>query len=224
MVLTAILFLSHPLWKREPIVNNNDKKPAEVLGLRQALKIKGVKLILIAFFGYCALESTTGLWASSYLVKHHGIDAETAARFASLFFIGITFGRFLSGFIAEKVGDKLLIRYGIVIIMVGVVLVGLPLGANILALLGLIIIGLGCAPVYPSIIHSTPSNFGKENSQAIIGIQMASAYTGSTFMPPLFGIIADYINIGAYPFYLMFFAILMLLMSERLSGIIRANK
>ncbi|AKG36680.1 MFS transporter [Paenibacillus durus] len=216
IVLTAILFLSLPLWKRKTIAHNSSETPAAALSLSQALKIKGVIFILFTFFGYCALESTTGLWASSYLVRYRGIDAETAARFASLFFLGITFGRFLSGFIADKVGDKRLIRFGIITIMFGIVLVGLPIGSNITVLLGLVIIGLGCAPVFPSIIHSTPTNFGKENSQAIIGIQMASAYMGSTFMPPLFGLIADHISIGLYPIYLMFFAILMLLMSERL--------
>ena len=220
VALTVILFISLPLWKRKSIAGNGSEAPAAALSLLQILKIKGVKLILLTFFSYCALESTTGLWASSYLVRHRGIDVDTAARFASLFFLGITFGRFVSGFIADKVGDKRLIRVGIIIIMIGIVLIGLPVGSNITALLGLVIIGLGCAPVYPSIIHSTPLNFGKENSQAIIGIQMASAYMGSTFMPPLFGIIADYINIEAYPYYLMIFAILMLLMSEWMTGII----
>jgi fucose permease len=183
-----------------------------------------VTFILFAFFGYCALESTTGLWATSYLVEFRGIDSEIAAKFASLFFLGITFGRFLSGFIADKIGDRLLIRFGIMIIICGVILVGIPIGSSVTALIGLVIIGLGCAPVYPSIIHSTPSNFGQENSQAIIGIQMASAYVGSTFMPPLFGVIADNINIGFYPIYLIFFSILMLVMSEMLNKTIAANK
>lgn len=217
IVLTSVLFISLPLWKRRPALNNGEETPAAALSLPQAIKIRGVKLVLLAFFGYCALETTTGLWASSYLVQFRGIDADTAARFASLFYLGITLGRFLCGFIAEKAGDKRLIRFGILTIMGGIVLVGLPVRINTLALLGLIIIGLGCAPVYPSLIHSTPSNFGKENSQAIIGIQMASAYIGSTFMPPLFGLIAGHISIGAYPLYLIFFAILMLVMLERLN-------
>ncbi len=222
--LTAILFISLPFWKRKSSANNSGQVPAVALSLSQALKIKGVKFVLFTFFSYCALESTTGLWASSYLVRYRGLDTETAARFASLFYLGITFGRFLCGFIAEKAGDKRLIRFGITTIIVGVVLLGLPVGIAISALLGLVVIGLGCAPVYPSIIHSTPSNFGEENSQAIIGIQMASAYMGTTFMPPLFGAIADHINMGVYPFYLMIFAILMLLMSERLSRAIAENK
>lgn len=224
IVLTTMLFISLPLWKRRTITNDNDEAPAAVLSLRSALKIRGVKLILFTFFSYCALESTTGLWASSYLVQRRGIDAETAAKFASLFFLGITFGRFLCGFIAEKAGDRWLVRFGIIIIMVGIIMVGVPVQFDTFALFGLVVIGLGCAPVYPSIIHSTPSNFGQKNSQAIIGIQMASAYMGSTFMPPLFGLIADHINIGTYPFYLMFFAILALVMSERLTVVITKNK
>lgn len=224
IVLATILFVSLPLWKRRPVSNSSQDSPAAALGLTQAIKIRGVKFVLLAFFCYCALETTTGLWASSYLVQFRGIDAKTAAKFASLFYLGITFGRFLCGFIADKAGDKRLIRFGIITVMAGIVLVGLPLHINALALLGLVVIGLGCAPVYPSLIHSTPSNFGSENSQAIIGIQMASAYIGSTFMPPLFGVIAGRINIGAYPFFLIFFAVLMFLMFEQLTKVIAQNK
>jgi fucose permease len=156
-------------------------------------------------------------------VEYRGVDAETAAGFASLFFLGITFGRFLSGFIADRAGDKRLIRYGIGIILVGIILVGLPVTSNLPTLAGLVIIGLGCAPVYPSVIHATPSNFGADKSQAIIGIEMASAYTGTTLMPMLFGVIADKINIGLYPVYMLLLALLMLVMTEVLNRII-ANK
>lgn len=217
IVLTIMLFVSLPLWKRPSAAKKDSNSASVSPNLFQALKITGVKLVLVTFFSYCALETTAGLWASSYLVRYRGIDAETAARFASLFFLGITFGRFLCGFIADRVGDKWLTRCGIIVIITGIVLVGLPVRTNVLALLGLIVVGLGCAPVYPAVIHSTPSNFGRENSQAIIGIQMASAYTGSTFMPPLFGLIAEHISIGAYPIFLLFFAALMLLMSEWLN-------
>lgn len=220
IILTAILFFSLPLWKRGSYSSDSNTTPPAALSIYQAIRIKGVKFILITFFSYCALESTAGLWASSYLVKHRGINAEIAASFASLFFLGITFGRFLCGFIADKAGDRLLIRYGILLTMFGIVLIGLPVRIDTLALIGLVVTGFGCAPIYPSIIHSTPSNFGKENSQAIIGIQMASAYTGSTFIPPVFGLIAQHISIGTYPKFLMLFGILMLVMSEYLfSGI-----
>jgi len=227
IILSAFLFISLPLWKKNGSGSKNgngEENDTEIVGLRQALKIRGVKLVLITFFGYCAIETTAGLWASSYLVLHRGVAKEIAAQFASLFFIGITFGRFLCGFISDKFGDKQMIRYGLTIITFGIVLIILPIGTNITALAGLIIVGLGCAPIYPAIIHSTPSNFGAENSQAIIGIQMASAYTGSTLMPPVFGVIADNINIGLYPFYLLFFAALMIIMSEKLNRTIAAAK
>lgn len=224
IVLAAFLFLSLPLWKRKSAAAVGAETPTVSLSVWQALKIKGVKFVLLAFFGYCALENTAGLWASSYLAEFRGVESETAATFASLFFLGITFGRFLSGFVADRVGDKRLIRWGIIIVILGVVLLGMPGGNQVMALAGLVLIGLGCAPIYPSIIHSTPSNFGQEHSQAIIGIQMASAYTGSTFMPPLFGWIADRLHIGLYPLYLLFFAILMLVMTETLNRALLLKK
>lgn len=215
MVLTAVLFISLPLWKKREAAEETET-PTKALGLSQALKIKGVPYVLLAFFAYCALEASTGLWASSYLVEYKGVSAETAARFAALFYLGITFGRFLCGFVAERCGDRKMIRLGIWGALLGILLVLLPLPVDMFALAGLIVIGFGCAPIYPAIIHSTPVNFGKENSQAIIGIQMASAYTGSTFMPPLFGVISDYLGIGMYPLFLLVFTVLMLWMVSRL--------
>ncbi len=138
--------------------------------------------------------------------------------------LGITLGCFLNGFISERFGDHALIRFGILVIIGGIVLLGLPLPFVEPTLLGLIVIGLGCAPIYPSIIHATPYNFGAENSQAIIGIQMASAYTGSTLMPPLFGLIAQHIHVGLYPLYLIAFAMLMLFTSERLFRVVQREK
>ncbi len=225
IALTAILFVSLPLWKKKAGNDSLEKQPqTKGLGLKNALKIKGVIPILITFFAYCSLETTAGLWASSYLVKYRGIDANTAAKFASLFYIGITGGRAVCGFVSEKLGDKRLIRIGIAAIFLGVALIAVPVDCNILALTGLSVVGIGCAPVYPSIIHATPDNFGKENSQAIIGIQMASAYVGTTFMPPLFGLIAQYVQIGLYPIYLLIFAVLMIVMSEKLNGIVLRKK
>ena len=215
--LVAILFISLPLWRKRKSISENNDANSKHLTLKESINIKGVKLILITFFAYCALESTTGLWASSYLVEHHNISEETSAKYASLFFFGITLGRFICGFISEIVGDKKLIRYGILICISGVICLGLPINNSILPLIGLIIIGFGCAPIYPSIIHATPTNFGRANSQAIIGLQMACAYTGSTFMPPLFGLIIGKLNISLYPLFLLCFAILMLLMSEKLN-------
>ncbi|MCL2081047.1 MAG: MFS transporter [Oscillospiraceae bacterium] len=216
VILTAVLFVSLPLWKRRG-GGDGRNKDAPVLKLSQILRIKGVKYILLAFFGYCALESTTGLWASSYLVLGRGVSPETAARYASLFFLGITGGRFLSGFAANKVGDRNMIKIGVAVIFAGIAAVWLPVGPDWVCLYGLIVIGLGCAPVYPCIIHSTPSNFGAENSQAIIGVQMASAYTGSTFMPPLFGLVAEHVNVNLYPLFLLAFAAVIMVMTRALN-------
>lgn len=187
-------------------------------------KIKGVWFVLIAFFAYSALEQTTGLWATSYLVQYRGIDATVAAKFASFFYIGITAGRAFAGIFADKIGDKLLIRIGSGIIIIGVLLVAIPLQSTVPSLVGLIVIGVGCAPIYPAIIHSTPVNFGKNNSQSVIGLQMAFAYVGTTAMPPLFGVIAQYINIGLYSLYIFLFTALMIVMSELLNAKVKKQR
>lgn len=215
--LVAVLFCSLPLWKK-PASQELSKKP---LTLPQTLRLKGVAFILFGFFAYSAVEATAMNWASSYLTEYRGVSAERAAMFASLFFIGITAGRFLSGFVSEKLGDRTLIRVGVGVIVVGIVLIALPVRTDGCALAGFVVVGLGCAPVYPSIIHATPSNFGAENSQAVIGVEMASAYIGTTFMPPLFGLIAEYIDIGLLPLFMAFFAVLLFCMTELLNRTVR---
>ena len=215
IVLTAVLFLSLPLWKRGECEEQGEAAPPLTLG--QIFRIRGVPFVLIAFLCFCAFESTAGLWASSYMVEHRGVDPQVAARFAALFYLGITVGRFLSGFIADKLGDKNMIRLGTCIMLLGAVMIMLPVKTNVIALAGLLVTGFGSAPVYPCIIHSTPTNFGKQNSQALVGVQMASAYCGSTLMPPVFGLIAQYISIALYPFYLAFFIIMVIVMTALLN-------
>ena len=207
--IVVILLLSIPLWNIHK-QSHQEQQKTPVLGIKGALKIKGVPTLLIGFFAYCAAEATTMLWASSYLEGTRGISKDKAAAFGSLFFIGITVGRFLSGFISEKFGDNRMIRLGTGIALCGVCCIVIP--NPIVSMIGFIIIGLGCAPVYPCIIHSTPYNFGAENSQGIIGIQMASAYVGSTFMPPIFGLIANHISLQLMPIYLAAFLTLLLVM------------
>ncbi|MFT0846674.1 MFS transporter [Actinomycetaceae bacterium L2_0104] len=224
VVLTVALFASLPLWKkqngahREGVADGEtDEAPAAPLALSRAVKIPGVPLVMVAFMSYCAVEATTILWASTYLVDSRGVDPATAARFASLFLLGITLGRFLTGFIADALGDRQMIRYGSLIALAGIVLIALPLETDILALGGLVIAGFGCAPIYPAIIHSTPANFGRQNSQAIIGIQMASAYMGTTLMPPLFGFLAERTDIVLFPLYVGIFAVALLALTELLN-------
>lgn len=215
-VLVVILLLSLPLWKRKKEEAGRKAQEAAVLRIKEVICLPGAKPVLTAFFAYCALEATTGLWASSYMVLYKGIDAVTAARWASLFYLGITAGRFLSGFVTDKLGDRMMVRLGQGIVAAGILLLLLP-GPDALALSGLVCIGLGCAPIYPSLLHATPDNFGAERSQSIMGMQMACAYVGSTFMPPVFGILTRYIGIQLYPVYLIIFALLMFVMAERLN-------
>ena len=219
IALTAILFLSLPLWKKKTGLEIGDfieenRKPSQ-MSLPEILKYRGVKEVLVCFCCYCAVEGTAGMWAASYCTLYRGIPAEEAAGLASLFYLGITAGRFVSGFITLKVSDRNMIRLGQAVGAVGILLVMLPMG-EIGLYPGLILIGCGCAPIYPSIIHETPANFGADKSQAIIGVQMAFAYVGTCLAPPVFGMLAQYVSVALYPYYLLVLLILMVVMSERL--------
>lgn len=233
VVLTAVLVFSLPLWKGRKSTTKNlqnaemeqllenvsekaDTTAEKALSLREILKIAGAKEVMLCFFCYCALEQTAGLWASSYLTLHKGVSSETAAIFASLFYIGITVGRAISGFITMKLNDTQMVRLGQSIIVLGIMAMVLP-GSNVLALAGLILIGLGCAPIYPCVIHSTPAHFGADKSQAIIGVQMAFAYIGILAMPPLFGVLASRISVALLPCYLFAILVVMVIMHELLT-------
>ncbi len=186
---------------------------AQPLKLKDIFKIKGAAACFICFFCYCALEQTTMLWANGYMMSHNGVTAEDAAKFASLFFIGITAGRAINGFLTLKFNDRTLIRSGQTLILVGIIFIFIP-AADALTIAGFIVIGLGCAPVYPCIIHMTPLLFGKDKSQAMIGVQMASAYIGSCLAPPLYGLIANHVSAELLPAYISVFFALMVVMHE----------
>ena len=216
VVLTIILFASLPLWKeRKDEVQADSGHKRKPHSLREIFWIPGAREILVAFFCYSAVEQTCGLWASSFLNLSKGISAEQAASFGAMFFIGITVGRAINGFLAMRMHDERMIRMGQILILLGIVTVMLPAG-DAVALAGLILIGLGCAPIYPCIIHSTPTHFGKDKSQAIIGVQMAAAYIGTMLMPPLFGILANHLSISLLPIYLLVLLAIMAFMHERL--------
>jgi fucose permease len=207
-VVTVIMFASLPMWKKaekaekEEVVRTAPKKAKEIASL------PGIFYVLVGFFAYCAIEGIAFVWTSTYLVNNRGLAAENAARFASLFYLGMTFSRFLTGFVADRLGDRKMIKYGYFICFAGILMIMLPVKSPVVCLAGLVIAGFGCGPVYPAIIHSTPDVFGRENSQAVIGVQMASAYCGTTFMPPLFGIFANHIGVHLFPFFLLGFAVL----------------
>jgi len=220
-VIAVLLFLSLPIWKKS--VSSGEENTAAKLSFGQVFRLPGARHILLAFFCYCALETTAGLWAASYMTIHKGIAPSTAAAWASFFYLGITIGRFFNGFISDRLGNRTMVRIGQSIVILGILFLLLPLG-RIGSFAGLLLVGLGDAPIYPCLLHETPNNFGKENSQAIMGKQMACAYIGSTLMPPVFGLIADKINISLYPVYLLLFAVIMIFMSEKMNVIVDRNE
>ena len=210
-----VLLLTLPIWEINKSQLNNNKEKTKSIRIIDALKINGVPTLLLGFFCYCATESTVMSWACTYLVKAKNIDEPTAAAFASFFFIGMTVGRFLSGFIMDKLGDRKMILLGTVVLFIGILIMLIPASNNLISLLTLLICGLGCAPIYPCIVHSTPTNFGAENSGAIIGIQMACAYLGSTLMAPFFGVLGKHITFNLLPVYILIFATIMIIMLEK---------
>ena len=220
LVIAVVLILTLPVWKVNKGAAEEGQKS---IGLRAALKIKGVPFLLLGFFAYCAAEATAMYWASTYFVQVKHIAPDRAANFASLFYIGITVGRFLCGFITDKLGDRKMILLGTSVLSVGILSLLLPVRSELVALVSFVVIGLGCAPVYPCIIHSTPDNFGAENSGAIIGIQMASAYVGSTFVPPLFGVLGKGCGFEIMPVYLLVFTVLMITMTELTFRVTKKN-
>lgn len=229
VILTLVLIVTLPMWK-EKSEKTKEKESAEgkeaiqqPLSIPKVMRLPGAKGVMTGFFCYCAVESTAGLWASSYMVLHRGISAETAAKWAALFYLGITLGRLICGFLTMKVNDKNMVRLGQGIMVMGILLLLLPFG-NGFAFAGLIMIGLGCAPVYPSMLHATPDTFGADVSQSVIGVQMASAYVGTTFMPPLFGMLSEILGIGLYPVYLAVFLVLMAVMLERVNRMKAAER
>lgn len=223
MALAIVLIVVIPLWKAADDEREEGREEDDVTSdanwkprpLKEIIRLPGVKEIMVAFFCYCGLESTTGLWTGSYLTLHTGLTNVAAATFTSLAFLGITIGRALNGFLAFRYNDDQLIHLGESIIAFGVAMLLVPTGTEWFQLTAIMLIGLGCAPIYPCIIHSTPGHFGKRESQEIIGVQMASAYVGTTVLPPLFGLIAQHISIRLWPVYLAALLILMFFMYER---------
>lgn len=223
MGILLVCIFSLPLWKR----NENGAEGEEEAGadMREAIKVPGVILTLIAFFAYCSGEATCFLWTSSYFAgTKEGLTDGMIASFGSLIFGGLMLGRLISGFVSNRLGDRLLIRIGIAVEFVGILMVMLPISNYVPAAIGFVLIGTGMGPVYPAIQHMAPENFGKRYSAAVIGLQMASAYVGNTFMPMVFGIMQQHIGIGIMPFYLLIFAVLNISMLERTYVVLKNRK
>ncbi|MDK8643623.1 MFS transporter [Niallia taxi] len=226
--LVLILLITLPLWKKVTHNNNNaaSNEIMETNAVRheennelKPLQVKGVKLALASFLFYCGVEATMGLWGSSFLVNVKGLSAAAAAQWVSLYYAGITVGRFITGFITFKMTNRAFIRSGQLIAAVGAIILFLPL-PSIFSLVGFIIIGLGLAPIFPCMLHETPTHFGKKHSQSIMGYQMAVAYTGTTFLPPMLGFISSYFTIGIFPVCILIFAAAMLLSTENLNRLL----
>lgn len=219
IILTTVLLFSLPLWKKKaPETLSSQGENTNTFGLKRTISISGVKEMMCTFLCYCAIEQTTGLWAVSYIVFEKGISAEKAAGFGAVFFLGITIGRFLSGFLTAKFNDVNMVRIGAATLLIGVIFIFVPFG-YITSIVGLLLIGFGCAPVYPCLIHSVPERFGSDISQSVIGVQMASAYVGTAFMPSLFGFISEKISIAVFPIYIFILLCIMFFFSERLNKI-----
>lgn len=225
-VLTAALLLSLPLWRgnsenaKAKIQASQAAQPLQesprAIGIAELVRLPGASAALVTFFCYCAMEMTAGLWGASYMVMQRGISAEDAARWASLYYLGITAGRFLSGFVSMRLGDRGMVRFGLCGGALGAIMLLLPGdGATLCA--GLVVLGVGSAPIYPSLLHATPANFGATRSQAIMGMQMACAYMGTTLVPPVFGLAAEHIGVWLYPFFLLALAAVMAVSSEILN-------
>lgn len=225
VILVLCLLASLPVWKKfEGNAGADGEEAARSdAGLKQLIRMPGAKPALISFFCYSSLESSTGLWSSTFLVQERGMTAEAAARWVSLFYLGITIGRALAGFMAIRFNNRQMIRIGEVICILGGILLILP-GWNGFAPAGLMLIGLGCAPVYPSMLHDTPNRFGREISQGIMGIQMATAYVGATFVPPVLGFAGKTFGFGVHPLFLLVLAVLLFLTSEAVNLVLSGKK
>ena len=222
----VVLTVSLPLWRdRKLPKGSGGEDGASAPGRRsrrELLRTDGVVAVLVSFFCYCALESTCGNWASSYCTLAAGVSAETAASWASLFYIGITVGRLASGFLSFKISDAGMIRLGQVLVAAGIALIVLPWDGAVL-IAGLVLVGLGCAPIYPSIIHATPARFGADVALELAGMQMAFAYVGSLAMSPLFGAIAQAVDISLYPAYLAVLLVVMVVSAEKATRVTRVR-
>jgi fucose permease len=229
VILVIVLVLALPIWKKIAQIHGrtSEDKPLDQSkslkkeALKHPLRIKGVKFSLLTFLFYCGVEASVGLWGASYLVESRGMAKEAAAGWIALYYGGITVGRMVTGFITLKVDNRHLILYGQILALVGSLCVLIPQG-QLFAQIGLVLIGLGLAPIFPGLIHETPKRFGREHSAHLIGYQMATAYVGTTFLPPLIGLLANQLSIGILPVVVVVFISCMLFFSERIHVVLNA--
>ncbi len=225
-VLTLVMFISVPRWRKaENGASVGEDEREEALSPLRTFRLKGAVFAFIAAMLYFAIEQLPIVWASTYFTEVWSLDADTAAFLASLFYIGITAGRGASGFVSGRAGDKLMIRTGIIAVLVGAALIAFAafVGAFALSVIGFLLVGLGCAPVFPSLLHSVPGNFGKKYSGSVIGVTMAFSYTGMIFTPVLFGKLAELTTIELLPFGVMLLAAGVYFFTEMMNFKVKKN-
>ncbi len=216
IIITVLLIISLPRWKKSSDSPDLDNE-ITVMPIKDVLRLPGIVFTFGTLFSYCGAEVTASLWSSSFLIEARGLDAETAATCTSSIFIGITLGRFLSSFIANRIGDLRMARMGSAIAFAGSLLLFIQSSTVLLPLVGLFIVGLGCSTIVPSIIHSVPYLYGHSSTSTIVGIEMAIAHAGSALMPPLFGAIAGKIGIRFFPLYIFLMMALLLISAMKIS-------
>ena len=214
-VILILSLLAFPLWKLKEKENQKEgisEDNTKVVSTKEAIKRNGAVYALLGFFAYCALENTIMVWNATYMVSG-GLLESKAASFSSLFFWGMTIGRIMTGFVADKYGDAFMNRVGGVVLILAIILT--PIVPVEFFWIILLLLGLGCAPFYPMMMHQTPRLYGVDASPSLIGLQMASAYVGSTLAPPVFGFISKYLGMWIFPLYIFLFFILLVFSTEK---------
>ena len=203
--ITALLFISLPLWKKvhhKSSGSSDEKVTVEILRLKDMLRMPSVIACSMMFMTSCAIESICGNWGSTYLVTSKGLQPDSAASVITLYYVGMALGRFISGVAAKKLTSWQIIFIGQALTLAAFIILLLPVGVNISAI-GLFLVGIGNAPLFPNLNHLTPQNFGRERSQCVMGVQMSFGYAGFLVISPLFGILAQRLGTQILPLYLI---------------------
>lgn len=217
LALAVVLLLSLSLWRREnakpPAASHSDAQQARL----QPVSTLATWLAPLAFFLYVAIEAGTGLWAASILVNSRGTSAATAGWWVSFFFGAITAGRFAVGLVANRLGNRRLIRLGVLTATAGAMVFAVPGLPAALSLPGLIVMGLGCAPIYPSMMHETARRFPTHLTARVIGRQVGLSYVGSASVPAACGLLAAYAGLSMVMPALVLLLLVLLAVTERLN-------
>lgn len=222
--IALLTIISLPIWKKvRHSGTNSHSSPTRTLPLKTMLRNPKVMTACMVFLGSCGMEYTCGIWGSTYLVRGKGAAVDTAALMITFYYVGIAFGRFLSGILSAKLTSNQLIRAGQITVLAALVLLILPLPYQVSAF-SLFLIGMGNGTIYPNMLHLTPANFGEDVSQSVIGVQMAFSYVGILLAPAIFGLMAQYITISLFPYFILLCYVIMIVGTLKMNSIIKAGK